>query len=203
MILWAEPLTKFPGLFAKNVLSYGSYWGIWGVTYWLRLTGLPEFSRVSFYDLSLPQNLVVGALKLIIIAAVLLIAWRRRNLGGTGLIGSIACAWMIFFVLSPGISAQYMVWLAPFVLILAPTVYGWLTIASSAFLFFFYNVIAHGLPWYSAVSTNNLNLLWTPWSLWPWAVLIVALFYFWKIAVAAEPSLRLCSLKTLGGPAGE
>jgi hypothetical protein len=197
MILWAEPLTRFPGLFVKSVFSYGSYWGIWGITYWLRLTGLPEFSRVSFYDLSLPQNLVVGALKLIIIAAVILIAWRRRNLDGAGPIGSIAYAWMIFFVFSPGISAQYMVWLAPFVLILAPTVYGWLTIASSAFLFFFYNVTAHGLPWYSAVSTNNLNLLWTPWSLWPWAVLIVVLFYFWKIAVAADPSLRLFSFQTL------
>jgi hypothetical protein len=197
IILWAEPLTEFPGLFAKNVLSYGSYWGIWGVTYWLRLTGLPEFSRVSFYGLSLPQNLVVGTLKVIIIAAVLLIAWRRRNLDGAGLIGSIAYAWMIFFVFSPGISVQYMVWLAPFVLISAPTVYGWLTIASSAFLFFFYNVTAHGLPWYSAVSTHNLNLLWTPWSLWPWAVLIVALFSFWKIAVAADHSLRLFSFQTL------
>jgi uncharacterized membrane protein len=203
MILWAEPLTKFPELFAKSVLSYGSYWGIWGVTYWLRLTGLPEFSRVSFYDLSLPQNLVVGALKVIIIATVLFLAWRRRYLDGAGLIGSIAYGWMIFFVLSPGISVQYMVWLAPFVLVLAPTVYGWLTLASSVFLFFFYNVTAHGLPWYSAVSTNNLNLLWTPWSIWPWTILICGMVLLWKQSTAAEPSLRLFSFQTLRAEARE
>ena len=38
MILWAEPLTNFPGLIReKRVLSYGSYWGnLGGVTCWLR-----------------------------------------------------------------------------------------------------------------------------------------------------------------------
>src|SRR5436189_4129242 len=39
LTLWSEPLLNFPTLFIKNVLSYGSYWGIWGITYWLRLTG--------------------------------------------------------------------------------------------------------------------------------------------------------------------
>src|SRR5947199_514266 len=31
-LLWLEPLINFPGLFAKNVLAYGSYCGIWGIT---------------------------------------------------------------------------------------------------------------------------------------------------------------------------
>ncbi|PYS66843.1 MAG: hypothetical protein DMF73_20730, partial [Acidobacteria bacterium] len=39
LVLWIEPLLNFPALFAKNVLAYGSYWGVWGITYLVRLTG--------------------------------------------------------------------------------------------------------------------------------------------------------------------
>jgi uncharacterized membrane protein len=197
LILWAEPLVRFPGLFFRNVLGYGSYWGTWGFTYWLRLTGGSQFSRVSFYNLSLAQNLTVLILKLIIIAAVIMIAWRRRHLGGPALIHSLAYAWMIFFVFAPGIGVQHMIWLAPFVLILSPSFYACLLAASSLFLFFFYNLTAGGLPWHLAVSTNALSSLTTPWSLWPWAVLIIGLIYFWRNAVAADASLRLFNFKTV------
>src|SRR5437879_3039330 len=48
LVLWAQPLFNFPIAFAKNVLSYGSFWGLWGVTYWLRQTGWSEFGRVTY-----------------------------------------------------------------------------------------------------------------------------------------------------------
>src|SRR3984893_5105018 len=80
LVLWAEPLLKFPTLFARNVLLYGSYWGIWGITYWLRLTNLAMFRMVTFYHFPPMESFVATVLKLIIIAAVLMIAWRRRNL---------------------------------------------------------------------------------------------------------------------------
>ena len=57
LLLWSEPLTKFPILFLGNVLSYGSFWGIWGITYWLRLTGLSQFAVVSFHHLPLWKNI--------------------------------------------------------------------------------------------------------------------------------------------------
>src|SRR4029077_8776289 len=41
-VLWAQPLLQFPALFVKNVLAYGSYWGLWGITYCFRLTGLQQ-----------------------------------------------------------------------------------------------------------------------------------------------------------------
>jgi len=112
--LWWEPLLKFPALFAKNVLSYSGFWGIWGITYWLRLTGLPEFSVVNFFHLPLLERIVITILKLVIIAAVLMIAWRRRKLSGERLFDSLAYAWIIFFVFAPSVSAQYLIWLAPF-----------------------------------------------------------------------------------------
>jgi hypothetical protein len=103
-------------------------------------------------------------------------------------------------VFSPGFCAYYLIWLAPFILILSPAFYGWLTVTSSLFLFFFYNGLAGGFPWFIAVSRfsnpDRFNLL-TPWSLWPWATLVCGVILFWKKAVAADHSLRLFSLKTL------
>lgn len=197
VVLWSEPLLNFPTLVIKNVLSYSSFWGIWGITYWLRLTGLPAFSWVWFVNFSPAQTVIATLLKVLIVASIFVIAWRRRALGGRALIGSIAYGWVIFFVFSPGVCAQYMVWLAPFILILSPTFYAWLTAASSLFLFFFYNVIAHGLPWYFGVSSNQLNTVWTPWTMWPWAALILGMVLLWRKAVISDPTLRLFSLRTL------
>src|SRR5436305_731627 len=62
LVLWSEPLLNFPILFAKNVLAYGSYWGIWGITYLFRATGMSEFSRLSFFELEHAQNIIIMVL---------------------------------------------------------------------------------------------------------------------------------------------
>ena len=202
LTMWAQPLLQFPTLFLKNVLSYGGFWGGWGITYWLRLTQWQQFDGRAFH---LPPAAAATALflKLGIVAAVLVIAWRRRYLRGRAVIDSIAYAWIIFFVFAPSVSVQYMVWLAPFVLILSPSLSAWLVVSSSIFLFFFYDTVAGGLPWFIAISRNNLNLVWTPWSLWPWATLIFGMILLWKKAVTSDPSLRLFSLQTLRAQARE
>jgi hypothetical protein len=190
LVLWAEPLLKFPTLFARNVLLYGSYWGIWGITYWLRLTNLAMFRMITdFYDISPMESFVVTVLKLIIVAAVLMIAWRRRNLGERALLDSLAYAWIVFFVFAPGVCAQYMVWLAPFVLVLSPVFYGWLAASSSLFLFFFYNVNAGEFPWYYIISDGRHGD-WAPWSLWPWAALLIGLIVFWRRGTAANSTVQ-------------
>jgi uncharacterized membrane protein len=203
LLSWSEALLKFPALFSKNVLSYSGFWGIWGITYWLRLTGLPEFNVVNFFHLPRPERIVIMILKLVIIAAVLMIGWRRRKWSGQRFFDSLAYAWIIFFVFAPSVSAQYLIWLAPFVLVLSPVFYGWLAASSSLFLFFFYNVTAGGLPWYFAMSTDKLNSVWTPWSLWPWATLLVGMIVVWTKAATMDPSLRLFSLRTLREPSPE
>ncbi len=95
LALWSQPLFNFPLLFARNVLSYGSFWGLWGVTYWLRQTGWSEFTRVTYHNFTPAENVTGTILKLLIIAAVLLIAWRRRALGSRDLLLSIAYAWIV------------------------------------------------------------------------------------------------------------
>jgi uncharacterized membrane protein len=198
--MWIQPLIRFPMLFLRNVIGYSSYWGGWGITYWLRLSHWGQFNGTGAFHLPPAAAASAFALKCSIAAAVLLLAWRRRLLDGRGAIDSIAYAWMIFFVFSPGICAQYMVWIAPFALLLSPSFYAWVTATSSLFLFAFYNAIAGGLPWYLAISSNNLEKidLWAPWSLWPWATLILGLILLWKKAIITDSSLRLFSLRTLG-----
>ena len=188
VVLWWEPLFNFPLLFAKNVLSYGSYWGIWGITYWLRATRLPAFNSL-WLGFSPAQFAVATGLKLMVIGIVCLLAWRRRKLNGRGVMESIALGWIAFFIFSPGVCAQYLVWPAPFILLLSPRFYVWLTAASSLFLFAFYNTISQGLPWYLGVSTNQLNNLWTPWAIWPWTILIVGGALFWRKAMLLDPQL--------------
>jgi uncharacterized membrane protein len=170
-LLWLEPLLNFPTLFAKNVLAYGSYWGIWGITYCFRLTGLHQFSRLSFFDLEPAQNFIVAILKVIIIAGALWIAWHHRYARDRKFVESLAYTWLVFFVFAPGGSPQYLVWLAPFILVLSPTLYTCLLVSSSAFLFAFYNITAGGLPWSVALSMDELKDRWVPWSVLPWIVI--------------------------------
>ena len=197
VLLWIEPLLKFPAIFIHRVVFYGSFWGIWGITYWLKLTGVRDFWPVTYYNFLPLQQVVVTTLKVAIIISVCILAWRRRKLNGHGLFASLGWAWIIFFILSPGVCAQYLVWLMPFVLVLSPRFFAWLTAASSLFVFFFYNSICHGLPWYLAISNGNLAVEWVPWTIWPWATLIIGAILLWKGAWQADPTLRLCSLNSI------
>ena len=188
---WIQPLVKFPALFWRNVFSYNSYWGSWGISYWLKLTQWPQFNG-GFFNLPTAAAIVAWILKAGIICAVMMIAWRRRHESGRAVVDSFAYAWIIFFVFAPGVCPQYMVWLAPFVLLLSPTFYGWLTISSSIALFFLYNGLTGGLPWYIGIARNNADGLsqLAPWALLPWAALISGLIVFWRSVLPPQPSLR-------------
>ena len=190
-ILWSEPLMHFPLVFTRNVLAYGSYWGIWGITYLFRLTGLPQFARVSFFDLEPAQNFIVIVLKAIIVGAALWLAWRNRYACDRAFVESLTYTWLVFFVFAPGVCPQYMIWLAPFVLILSPTFYVCVLGASSIFLFAFYNIISGGLPWRVALAMDDSRQHWIVWSLLPWIVIALgSIALFRKIAVG-KLNLRL------------
>ena len=77
--LWIQPLAKFPLLFFRNVFSYNSYWGGWGISFWLKLTHWSQFNG-SFFNLPLAATIVTSLLKFGIIFAVLIMGWRRRHL---------------------------------------------------------------------------------------------------------------------------
>jgi len=178
-------------LFAKNVLAYGSYWGIWGITYLFRLTGLQDFSRLSFFDLEPAQNIIITVLKVIIIGAALWIAWQHRQARGRAFVESIAYTWLVFFVFAPGVCPQYLIWLAPFILILSPTLYTWLLVSSSSFLFAFYDITSGGLPWRVALAMDESKQHWTAWSLLPWLVIVAGSIALWRKTADGKLDLRL------------
>jgi len=190
-VLWSEPLLNFPILFTKNVLAYGSYWGTWGITYLFRLTGIHEFSRLSFFDLEPAQNIIMTLLKTIIVSAALWIAWRERHARGRAFVGSLAYTWLVFFVFAPGVGPQYLIWLAPFVLIVSPTFYSAITIASSVFLFTFYNITSGGLPWRVALAMDDSRQHWIAWSLLPWLVILAGSIVLWRKSADGKLDLRL------------
>jgi Gpi18-like mannosyltransferase len=189
-ILWSQPLLQFPLVFFRNVFGYGSFWGIWGITYCLQKTGWSEFSQVDFQNLSPAQNVIGCLLKVLIVAAIVVLTWRRRQIvSARGFLTTLAFTWLIFFVLSPGIGAQYLVWLAPFILLVSPTFYAACVVGSSLFLFFFYNTISGGFPWYYGLSNGTRDAEWLPWSLWPWIILCVGMVLLWR-KTAAEEALK-------------
>jgi uncharacterized membrane protein len=189
-----EPLLGSPVSFVSNVLGYGSFWGIWGVTYCLRMTGMHDFGRVSFLNLSSIQQLIMTILKLVIVLAILVLAWRRRRLSPPALFSSIGYAWLIFFVFSPGIAAQYLVWLAPFVLLLSPKFYAVLVAGSSIFLFALYTLSSGGFPWYFAHMSTKLNLISAHWAVLPWLILLGGLIVMVLRARQRHQQLRFLSL---------
>ena len=93
-----------------------------------------------------------------------------------------------------------MVWLAPFVFVLAPSLGAWVMASSSLYLFWFYNVTSGGLPWYLAVSTMSTNQWTVPWALWPWATLLAALIILWRRAAVKNRILGLFSLSQTEEP---
>lgn len=193
----AEPILTSPASFFNNVFSYGSFWGIWGLTYFLRITGIHEFHRVSYFHLSEAQNVIIMALKAILVCSIFLLAWRRKRMPSPALFTSIGYAWIIFFVVSPGVAAQYLVWPAPFILLLSSTFYGFFVLGSSTFLFALYTITSGGFPWYFANASSKLNVICGRWAVIPWLTLAAGLVAFLWSARRHDPQLRFLSLNPI------
>jgi len=173
---WAVPLIAMPGIFLGQVLGYSSNWGSWGIPYTLRASGWPVFEPLGFIGLTPAQAMIMTLLKGGIVALALGIAWHRRALPASALFSTVAFVWAEFFVLAPGVGAQYLVWIAPFLLVDSAFWYAAVTLASGVFLGIFYQTISHGWPWYRGISTAELVPAWVAWSLLPWAALAAFLF---------------------------
>ena len=179
-------------------MAYAGIWGLWGFTYWFRLMSLPPFGTTGGHDsLTTTQALIGLTLKCVIVGSVLVLAWRRRQLDAAGTFKTIGYAWIIFFVFSPAVAPQYLAWFVPFVLVVSPTLFGYLIVACSLDLFFFYNMNANGFPWFQASVQYREHFDWPTWALLPWAAFLAGMIVIWKASVAEDRSLRLFSLQTV------
>ena len=109
----ALPLWECPGNYLRHVFGYGGYWGWWGIPYWLKQTGLAALQRPDFQNLSPAQNLTMTVLKLVIIAGIFALAWRRRHCAPQEFFATLGAAWTLLFVFATGAGVHYMVWFGP------------------------------------------------------------------------------------------
>ncbi len=163
---WSYPLFYVPGLFLKNVLSYGSVWGVWGITYALRLTNLQDLRDIGFGDPTPAQSAITFGLKSLVIAPALFLAWRRRKSASLEIFETLALTWAVFLVFAPGFAPQYLAWIMPCFLLASEAWFAWVLATSSVALFVFYNAISHGMPWHHGFTVHSTA------SHWAWAFVI-------------------------------
>jgi len=169
-------LIHCPGAFVRNVFGYGSFWGGWGFTYWLRETGIKDFQIMDFEDLTTAQNQVMLALKVILLAGMLTLAWRRRKVGGVEFFTTLGAAFTWIFVTAPGAGPQYMVWFAPFILLAEPRWWVALTAGSAIYMARFYHSTAqYHFPWDMSFPKRVEAPYWAPWTNLAWGTFIALL----------------------------
>lgn len=166
---WSEALIKAPGFFLQNVLGYSSFAGGWGITYLAGVCAqlLGIHSHPVFLECILSS---ITALKWATIVCVLSLAWLRRKAAGLEFARTITYCWVCFAILAPGFVPYYLVWITPFLLFYSGTWYAAVTAASSIYLFAYYNIMAHGLPWNRA--DPMAEAVWSSWGTIPWLVLV-------------------------------
>lgn len=189
LVGWSYPLFTIPKIFLTDVLGYGSIWGVWGITYLLRLTGDPALRDIAFTHPTPAQALIITSLKALIVALALVVAWRRRKTEPTEIFRTLAVIWAIFFVFAPGFGAQYLAWIMPCFLLANERWYTALTVASSIALFVFYDAISGGRPWFQGLKVHSIANQWAPALILPWLVL-VAFLGWWVWPAKAKPVLE-------------
>ena len=166
---WALPLIVCPKDYLHNVFGYGSTWGVWGLPYLLRMTGWEAVQKIDFKGLTATQNTLAAVLKFTAIGGIAAIGWLRRKVAPAELAASLGMAWLVFFIFAPGVGVQYMVWAAPFLLLLSASGYAVVTAASTVFLFVFYHSTSSGRwPWFFAVPRGPETPLWSAWGVLAW-----------------------------------
>lgn len=173
---FAVPLVACPALFLRNVLGYGGYWGSWGITYWLHESGLADFQKFDFRELTSAQMWIVRLLKVIIVGAIAAIAWRRRGVDGAAFLTTLTAAFALVFAFAPGAGPQYLVWAAPYLAWTAPGWYAAITCCSAAFMASFYHSTAEWrFPWDFANPNGWEYIFWSPWTNLPWLAFVLLL----------------------------
>ncbi len=183
------PLLECPAADLRNVFGYGSTWGVWGVSYWLRQSGWEAVQKIDFHDLTVIQARLATLLKMVVVAGSCALAWRRRGVAGEGIFHTLAGAWLLFFTFAPGIGVQYMVWLAPFVLLLSPRWFAAVTATSSIFLFAFYHSVSGGqFPWVLAMPRGPETPFWSAVGNVAWLTIVAMLAVNWRALWRVEPA---------------
>lgn len=173
---WA--LWAFPADLLHHVFGYGSYWGTWGVTWWLHVTDRSAFQKVDFTDLSSAQNQVMQVLKYLTIGGILLLAWQRRRCPAREFFRTLAAAFTVIYVFAPGAGPQYLVWGAPFLLLESAGWWAVTTLGATLYMCAFYQASATSpFPWNVVFPKGTELPQWGAWTNCAWLPLVALLGY--------------------------
>jgi hypothetical protein len=184
---WSLPLLVCPKDFLHNVFGYGSTWGVWGLPYLLRLTGWEEVQKIGFKSLTPTQNMIAAGLKFAAIGGIATVGWLRRQAAPAEFAATVGLAWLVFFICAPGVGVQYMVWAAPFLLLLTARGYAAITAAATVFLFVYYHSTSPGSwPWFLVIPRGPETPLWSAWGTLAWLSFVGVFFALvWRRRLAA------------------
>lgn len=173
---WLPALAVARHEVTHQVLGYTSRWGTWGLSFLLRRLGGASFQPAAdIQTLTHAESLIVGLSKALIVAATLVLAWRGRSASPREVWSTLSCTWLVFFTLAPGAAPQYLVWLAPFLLVASTAAYVSVTAGSAVSLVVIYGITSHWgfeFSYFSDIAERQ----WIPWALPAWlAIVAVAL----------------------------
>jgi len=139
------------------------------VTWLLRISGWSEVQRIDFTGLTATQNAIAAVLKFAAIGGIATVGWLRRKAAHAEFAATVGLAWLVFFICAPGVGVQYMVWAAPFLLLLTARGYALITAASTVFMCVFYHSTSNGhWPWFFALPRGPEAPIWSAWAMLAW-----------------------------------
>lgn len=162
-----------PLFIGVRLFSYGSNYGIWGVS---RLLMLLSTNSDGFQSLNLAYAQLGKWIMLALIVAESI--WMNRSLQKPPLFLQFGFITFTFMAITPGFGVQYLAWLVPWVSISIEMTLLYYA-ASGLFLFFVYNTWSHGIPWFFADSfklTEPLMYI----ELLCWASVLIVLFMYYN-----------------------
>lgn len=169
---WAPALVVAPRDFLSQMFGYSSQWGSWGITYFAEQLGGASFQApTEFEQMTSVESAIAAILKLAIVVGALWLVWRWRDADVRGVWQAAALTWALFFALAPGIGPQYLVWIAPFVLVASPGGYLVVTAACAVSLVAVYGVTSQwGFEFSHFTDTGRDQ--WLPWLAIAWVSIV-------------------------------
>ncbi|MDP9291327.1 MAG: hypothetical protein M3O82_03060, partial [Verrucomicrobiota bacterium] len=170
--------------------------GVWGLPYLLRLSGWEAVQKIDFTGLTSTQNMIAEILKFAAVVGIATVGWMRRKAAPAEFAATVGIAWLVFFICAPGVGVQYMVWSAPFLLLLTARGYAANTVAATVFLFVFYHSTSQG-RWFLAYPRGPEAPLWSAWGTLAWLSFVgVFLARMWRRETTSRGLVALNKART-------
>ena len=150
-VLFLPALLMAGPVMIRNVFGYAGFSGEWGIPALLMQADRIAGGRTSFASTAAAYAHYGKWPVALLLAAIPMIATRRRTLTADDLITGVPLLISLMVVLAPGFGVQYLVWPLPLLpLLIGRRLYAAIAGILGAYLFFAYTIWSGGFPWWLA-----------------------------------------------------